>query len=373
MTTLVFLPTDTLPWRWLRPADGVGGEGPPPADDRRGGDARVVAVAPAEAVTLHWARLPDRSLAQATAAARLLVAEASASGAGDLHVAVGDEGGVKGEVDDRPIGVVAAEAMRRWLDELARQAIDADAIIPAPMLLPRPDAGWVAGEVGGVRVVRGPGGGFADEAGLTELVTAGEPVAEVDDAALAAALATALAAPPLDLRQGSFARARRVEIDWRLVRRLALIALAVLAVTLAIGVVRLVRLNLAAASLEARADAVARSGLPRGETITDPDRQLAERLSRVRGPGRGFSATVAAVYAAVRQVPGTEVTALAFQPDGTLLVSLAAQRESAPTDLKRAIQATGLPVAAGVFQSIGGRVTGQFTIGGAVASEGASS
>ena len=362
MTTLLFLPTDTLPWRWLRPADGASGEGLP------GDDARVVAVAPAEAVTLHWARLPDRSLAQAAAAARLLVAETSAAPAGDLHVAVGDEGALAGPGGEgggeRPVGVVDAAAMRGWLAMLAERGIDPDAVIPAPMLLPRPDHGFLAGEVGGVRVLRGPGSGFADEPGLTEIVTGGAAVEPVGEGALAAAFAAALAAPPLDLRPGVFARRRRVAIDWRLVRRVALLAAALLLATLAIDVVRLVRLNLAADAAEADADALARTGLARGETVTDPARQLAERLAGLRGPGRGFSATAAAVYAAVRQVPGSEVTSMSFGPDGALVVGLATQRESAPTDLKRAIEALGLPVSAGTFQSANGRVTGQFTVGG---------
>ena len=358
MTTLVFLPTDTLPWRWLRPADGVGGVGLP------GDDARVVAVAPAEAVTLHWARLPDRSLAQAAAAARLLVAETSAAPAGDLHVAVGDEGALAGEGGERPVGVVDTAAMRGWLGMLAERGIDPDAVIPAPMLLPRPAEGYVAGEVGGVRVLRGPGSGFADEPGLTEIVTGGAAVEPVGEGALAASFAAALAAPPLDLRQGVFARRRRVAIDWRLVRRIALLAAALLLVTLAIDAVRLVRLNLAADAAGADADALARTGLARGETVTDPARQLTERLAGLRGPGRGFSGTAAAVYAAVRQVPGSEVTSMSFGADGALVVGLASQRESAPTDLKRAIEAVGLPVSAGTFQSANGRVTGQFTVGG---------
>ena len=360
MTTLLFLPTETLPWRWLRPADGAAGEGVPE------GDARVVAVAPADAVTLHWARLPDRSLAQAAAAARLSVAEASAAPVADLHVAVGDEGALAGG-DERPVAVVDAAAMRGWLAMLADRGVDPDAVIPAPLLLPRPAAGFIAGEVGGVRVLRGAGAGFADEPGLTELLTDGEPVEAADPAALAAAFAAALAAPPLDLRQGLFARRRRVEIDWRLVRRLALLAAGVLLLTLGIDLVRLARLGLAADAATAQADAVARTGLARGETVTDPTRQLAERLARVRGPGRGFSASAAAVYAAVRQVPGSEVTQMSFGSDGALLVGLATQRESAATDLKRAIEATGLAVTAGTFQSVGGRVSGQFTVGGPAA------
>ena len=353
MTVLLFLPSDTRPWRWLRPADGAQGEGVPAED------ARIVAVAPAEAVTLHWATLPDRSPAQAVAAARLLVGEASATAAAGLHVAVGDEG-----AGERPIGVVEAGTMRDWLAALAAAGVDADAIIPAPMLLPPPAEGYHVAEVGGARVVRGPGSGFADEPGLTELVTGGAAPTRVPDADLAASIAAALAAPPLDLRQGMFARRRRVELDWRLIRRLAVMAAAALALTLGIDLVRLIRLNLASSAAEAQADALAASSLPRGETVTDPARQLAERLSRVRGPGRGFTATAAAIYAAVRQVPGSEVTSMSFQSDGSLLVGLATQRESAPTDIKRAIEATGLSVTAGVFQSANGRVAGQFTVGG---------
>ena len=357
MTILLFLPTDDRPWRWLRPADGASGEGLPAADDR------VVAVAPAEAVTLHWAALPDRSQAQAAAAARLLVGEASATPAAGLHVAVGDESGGGGG-GDRPIGVVEAVTMRAWLAALAAAGIDADAIIPAPMLLPASAEGFASAAVGGARVVRGPGLGFADEPGLTELVTGGATPVPVTDADLATAIAAALAAPPLDLRQGPFARRRRVELDRRLVRRLAVLGLALLGLTLAIDLVRLVRLDLAASAAEAQADALATGALPRGETVTDPGRQLTERLSRLRGPGRGFTATAAVVYAAVRQVPGSEVTTMAFQPDGSLLVGLATQNESGPTDIKRAIEASGLAVTAGVFQSANGRVAGQLTVGG---------
>lgn len=353
MTILLFLPAGERPWRWWRPADGAHGEGVP------ANETRVVAVAPAEAVTLHWAAIPARSSAQAAAAARLLVGEASAAPAGGLHVAVGDEGS-----GDRPIGVVEAATMRGWLAALAAAGIDPDAIVPAPLLLPAPAEGFAIADIGGARVVRGPGSGFADEPGLTDLVTGGVAPVPVADSAFAASVAAVLAAPPLDLRQGPFARARRVELDWRLIRRLAVLAAAVLALTLGIDLVRLVRLNLAASAAEADADRLAASALPRGETPTDAGRQLTERLARVRGPGRGFSATAATVYAAVRQVPGSEVTSLSFQPDGSLIVGLATQRESAPTDLKRAIEASGLAVTAGVFQSANGRVAGQFTVGG---------
>ena len=49
------------------------------------------------------------------------------------------------------------------------------------MLLPRPDDGYVVGDLGtGGRVVRGPSSGFADEDGLTALVVGYAPIERLD-------------------------------------------------------------------------------------------------------------------------------------------------------------------------------------------------
>ncbi len=354
MTTLLFLPAGETGYRWMRVVDAriaAEGEGLPDGDDA------IVAVAPAEDVALHWAALPSRSPAQSVAAARLLVAEASAAPLVELHVAVGDEG-----TPERPIGVVGAGLMRDWLATLAAEGIDPVAVVPAPMLLPRPEDGYARAEIAGSSVVRGRSSGFADEAGLTALITGGVAPVTPDSDALTAALVAAATAPPLDLRQGPFARRRRFALDWALIRRLALLALLILAVTLAIALVRIAKYSFGADALNAQADAIARTGLPRGETVTDSARQLDERLSRVRGPGLGFSATTAAVFAAVRATPGSEVTALDFQANGDLRLSVAVEREALATDLKRALEAAGFAVRAGTFQAAAGRVTGELTV-----------
>lgn len=354
--TLVFLPDRAASWRWWRMddsrqvAEGIGV--PPPAE---GGS--LVAVAPADAVTLHWAALPSRSPAQATAAARILAGEASAAPGVELHVAIGDDQG-----KERPIAVVDSAAMRAWLVELATVGLDPDAMVPAPLLLPRPDEGYVRAELAGGGVVRGATSGFADEARLTELVTGGAAPRTVGRDELDQALAAAAAAPVLDLRQGPFARRRRAGLDWTLIRRLAVLALVLLGVTLAIGLVRLAKYSFAADAMEARADRLAATGLPRGETVTDADRQLTERLGAVRGPGLGFTGMAAAVFAAVRATPGTEVTAIDFQPNGSLKLSVGAARESLPTDLKRAIERAGFVVDVSTFTSANGRVTGDMTV-----------
>lgn len=354
MTTLLFLPNASRDYRWISLDDaGVTGEGVGlPANDDD-----VIAVVPAEAVTLHWAELPSRSPAQAAAAARILAAEASAAPLAELHVAVGDEA-----TADRPIGVVDAAAMRDWLGSLLAWGIDPAVMIPAPMLLPRPGEGFVQADLAGEQLVRGRSSGFAGDEVITPFVTGGVAPDRLEDAALAQSLLAAVARPPLDLRQGVFARRRNVSLDWALIRRLALLGAGILLVTLVIDLLRIAKYSFGADAIEARADALGRTGLTRGETVTDVDRQLAERLAGVRGPGLGFTTTTAAVYASVRAIPGTELTGLEFQSNGDIRLSVAASRESLPTDLKRQLESAGFLVTAGTFQSTSGRITGELTV-----------
>ncbi|RDE05149.1 type II secretion system protein GspL [Sphingomonas aracearum] len=358
MTLVVFLPRPGGEWRWLRTAEtGVVARGsgvPVPAAEEP-----VVAVTPADAVVLHWAELPDRSPAQAIAAARLLAAEASLTPLADLHVAVGREDGRA----ERPIAVVSAQVMQAWLADLVLAGLDARAIVPAPLLLPLPEEGYVAADLGGERVLRGVTSGFADAPGLTELVTGGdEPTLLAADAVDAAILA-AVAAPALDLRQGAFSRRRRIGIEWPLVRRLAWLGAAILLVTLLVSLTLILRYNIAAGALEDRAEALARENLPRGETVNNADRQLADRLARLRGGGLGFSRTAAALFAIMRTLPDAEVTALNFDATGVLKPSVSLASEAQAADLVTRLRAQGFAATPSTFTNNGGRLTGDVTVG----------
>jgi general secretion pathway protein L len=357
----LFLPaTADQSWRWVEARDGAivaRGEGLP--DLAAESEATLLAVAPADAVTLHWAELPSRSPAQATAAARVLVADASVTSLADLHVAVGQEAGST----ERPIGVVATARMRDWLAQLAAVAADPVAIVPAPMLLPRPDDGYVIGDFGaGGRVVRGPSSGFADEEGLTGLITGDAAVATLDREALEAATVAALTDPPLDLRQGVFAQRQAFAIDWKLVRRLAWLIVAIMSVTLLITLVQILRYNASADALEAKADTLARQGLARGETVNDAGAQLTDRLTRLRGAGAGFSQTAAAVAAAISAVPGAEISGIAFDTTGKLRVTVVTQTQGQITDVRDRILAAGFAVEASPFGGSGSRFSGTFTV-----------
>lgn len=356
--TLLFLPPDdSQPWRWWRIRDDAldgEGEGLPQV----GADDRVVAVAPADAVTLHWASLPARSPAQAQAAARIVVSDATAEPSHDLHVAVGRE-----REGERAIAVVAPARMAAWLTALAQRGVDPAAMVPAPLLLPEPEDGYVRGDLAGQAVVRGRTTGWADEPVLTELVTRGEAPRAIDRDTVRTAAIGALAEPMVDLRQGAFARRRRrTAIDWMLVRRLAVLVGLILLATLAIDVVRIMRYSFGADAIEQRAATIARQALPRGTGEGDATRMLGERLSALRGPGQGFTRTAAAVYAVVEAVPESEVTALQFEPNGSLRVSLSLAGEAQANIVKSRLAAAGFSVESSVFQQSAGRLTGDMTV-----------
>ena len=348
-------------WRWITVRDGVitsRGDGLPDRDPPP--ETTTVAIAPADAVALHWADLPDRSLAQATAAARLLVSEASVTPLGDLHVAVGQEEGLS----ERPVGAVAAAQMTDWLAMLAESGFEPTSLVPSPMLLPRPAEGYVIGDLGGGRVVRGASSGFADEDGLTALIVGDSPVEALDRDTMEAAIVAALADPPLNLRQGAFALRKRAAIDWLLVRRLAWLIVAIMTATLLITLVQIVQYNASAASLEAQADMLAREGLARGETVNDAGQQLTDRLSRLRGGGVGFSLTAASVAAAVAAVPGAEIAGLSFDPSGKLRVTLATQTQGQIVDVQARLAAAGFSAEPSTFTG-GGRALHRRADGGA--------
>ena len=328
------------------------GEGVPEADS-----SPLTVIVPAEDVTLHWAAVSARSLAQASAAARLLVAEASAAPIAELHVAVGDEG-----APARPIGVVAADRMRDWLDALAAKGLDPDAMIPAPMLLPRPEEGFVRGDFGGDGVIRGTDSGFADEPALTPALTGGMTPRILERAALEQAVVAAIAHPALDLRQGNFAKRIAMAFDWRLLRRAFWLVAVILLLVLAVTIAEITRYSVAADALERRADTLARTGLPRSETVNDAGRQLEARLVRMRGNGAGFTQTAATVFDAVQAVPGSELRTLAFDAMDKMRVTLVPQNEGQVTDVSNGIAAHGMMVSQSVFSSGGGRVSGELTV-----------
>ena len=184
------------------------------------------------------------------------------------------------------------------------------------------------------------------------LLLAGRSAVAVDGEA---GLAEALAQAPLDLRQGPFARRR----DWRVAparaRRLAVLAAALLLVSLAVQVAAIARYTFAADDAEAETRRVAAAALPRSPGLADPEAALTQRLAELRGGGAGFGATAAALFEAVKATPNVELSALAFAPDGTLRTTVQADSPAAIEALRQRVEAGGFAAEAEAPRSGGGR------------------
>ena len=353
---------------WLRLDDGRvvdRGEGfasiPVPDADPEVAET-VVGIVPGADVAIHWVDLPDLAEAQAAAAARLMASEVSAERLDNLHVAlsVRRSGG-----DERIMGVVGADRMAAWIAEGQAAGFDPDALVPETLLLEPPSEGLVTTQSGPLLLARGKRQAFAVEPEMLPLLGDGARLTPITADEVEARLGAVLASWPLDLRVGAFKKRRRWRIDWPLVRRLALLAGACFLVNALIQLTLIARYNEDADRAEARTAAVARTALPRNTRIRDPQAQLAERLSTLRGGGIGLTATLGGLFEALRTAPNVEVQALQFDPSGTLRVTLSAVSGGDLGLVGTALAARGLVAEPGDIRAAGGRQIVEYRITGA--------
>jgi len=326
---IVFADGAGAPGRWLR-FDGAGtiergdsGGGIPPA-------ARIVLAVPGEEVAVHWRALDEGlSPAQAAAAARLILADSSAEPLGEMHVAVG-----RPEAGLTPIALVPAARVAGWMADAAAAGIDPDALVPTPLLLPVPEAGFVRRDRGTIADYRGPGAAFSLEPDLAAAITADAPAEALDEPAFEAGVGAIAAAPPLDLRQGPFAKRPAWRGDSRQLRRLAVFAMLFALLSLVVQGAAILSYTFAADKAQAEADALARDGA---------------------NGGPGFAAAAALLFEAVRATPNAEVARLDYRSDGTLVATVTTDSPATLAGLQALIEAGGLRVAPGTPSQAGGR------------------
>lgn len=330
--------TAGAPWRWCAVADGALGEErvwspDEPAPWADGTPATL--LVPAAAAPVTDAPLPDLPVAQALAAARIGAAQGEL--ASDRHVAVA-------AADGRLLTAVAAPAdMDLWLASAMAAGLAPRALVPAALLLPRPDGGVVTTDLGGQPLARSAQAAFAGEPALVEALGDGSPRA-LSAGELEAALLALHAAAPLDLRQGRYAPPRVSFFmlqDWRGLARMAASA-ALLALVLM--VVQIVRWNVDADAREKAALALVRERFPSASDLDSAERLVAAAVAR-RGHGAaGFAAPAAALLAAMRPVPGVSLRDMGITGDGTLRFTAAAPRAEDINTVLVALQRQGWKV-----------------------------
>lgn len=328
LTRLVFAGADAAAGRWLVLEDGaVAARGE--ADDALPllPGARTVLAVPGSEVAIHWLDLASGlAPAQAAAAARLILADASAEPLADMHVAVG-----RAERGLTPVALVPAARMLGWLST----GLDPELIVPEPLLILPPPEGLARRDAGPVPDYRGLGAAFSVEPALAALLAGEGAIEPIGKDAFEAGLGAALAPPVLNLRQGVFVRRRQWRLERTRVRRALLLAGALAAVTLIVLVATIMRYTFDADRLEAEATAI-------------------------RGPAASelrptFGTVAAALFDAVRATPNIEVSRLDYRPDGSLGATVLADSPATLAAFRQRAEAGGLAVDGGTPRTEAGR------------------
>jgi general secretion pathway protein L len=293
-----------------------------------GAGPKTALAVPGTEVAIHWLDLAgDLTPAQAAAAARLMLADASAEPLGDMHVAAGrPENGLT------PVALAPLARMRAWVES------DPDLIVPETLLLPAPAHGLVRRGLDH----RGLAAAFSVEPELAELLIGGARVEELDEAAFEAGLAAALADPVLNLRQGPFARRRQWKIETGRLRRLALLVAGLAFVSLVVQIVTIMRYSFDADRLEAEAAA-----LGGGQTAANRP---------------GFGALAPLLFEAVRSTPNLELTRIDYRADGSLGATVAVDSPATLAAFRARAEASGLSVEGGNLTGAGGQPSAELVL-----------
>jgi general secretion pathway protein L len=334
---------------WLPPED---------ADEPEESVGRALLVLPPHVTTLHWIACPGMTPRQGAAAARLMALESSIGEADQLHAAVSAN-----DDPDAPhvVAVTSRSAMAHWTEWAASHGIAQASFVPSAMLLPQPEDGYVRAPIGGVDVVRGRETAFDGGEPYADILIGEAQVTRMPPETVDDALVMALEAPPIDLRQGEYARRAPAIFDASRRRRMLVMIGLILLASLIISLVKIVRLNVEASRLDDQTVALAKTVDP---SVQDP--LTAETRTTVmlasRGGRGGFTGMMAGLMSAMQANANVTLNSVSQSADGTLRVQLAATDANEINDVLIAIQEAGWRIGANAVQQRGAQLVADITV-----------
>lgn len=333
----------------------------PPSQAARDGDAPVMALVPAADTVIRTLDMGDMSAPQAEAAARYRAADLSIGG--DVFVAVRALGRAVDEGGMRVLcATIARATLADHLAELALRGLDPDIILPVGLLLPAAEHRVAAtfGDLAAERLgdlVLPP-----DEALGAVLLGTVAPVS-LDSDARDTAMVAALADPPLNLRQGEFARRTPLfALAPGQGRTLAWLFGALLLVSLAIPLLEIGKNYLGADLAERRALASAERHVPGAIDVGQAEAQLDAKLA-ARGTGNSVvSVPMSGLLAAMQPVPGVVIRQADYRPGGIVGAMIAAPRVEDLNAVLIALQNNGYKVTAANRSDATGQAVADITV-----------
>lgn len=321
---------------------------------------RLIGLAPAALVRLAFSTPAEgvTSTRQSATIARVGAIEQSLGDAETLHTATAP---LDGDPPTLVTAVAANAKMQEWIDWSDQLDVALDHIVPAAMLLPLADD-WVATAIGGERIIGRRGTVLPDEPALTDtLIGPGEQPIDLDQRDVELAMVRLAAMPRPDLRTGRFARRRRIVIDRGRIRELAMLALAIIAVTTVIAIAQIVKLDSSRKALDAETLEIARAAAGPGVTLETAEAALAARAGQAGGGS--LSSGVAALLARLQPEQNVSLSALGYS-GGSLRFTVAGQGPDAINRVLLALQRDGYRVTAVPRTESDGRTVAEVTLGG---------
>jgi general secretion pathway protein L len=305
----------------------------------------VTAFAPVSAVRLVRAELPPLPQLQCDAVARERFAAAFA---GPIHLV----SGTPSEGAQTPVAWVDPARLSAWQALIREAGLEADAIIPAALLVGAGEVANLCGE---------EVWGLAEGVIPADLGHAVEkPTRVINSASLLNTSVNFAENPPLNLLTGRFAPRRGSTFAVQRKSIFGLLA-ALAVVTALIPAAQAWRTNRDAAKLEGDAQSMAAASF--GQSA-NPIAALGESVSARQGGGAGFVPTLQAVSAAVEAMPEVELSSLSFAPDGWMSVTVRAASNDELERVARKLEGAGFRVVKGAVVAEQGRQSGQFRVRG---------
>ncbi|WP_275897584.1 type II secretion system protein GspL [Sphingorhabdus sp. Alg239-R122] len=289
-------------------------------------DARIMALLPASETTVHFAEWSELAPAQASAAASLQTMDKLMGQTEEMHCASA------ALPNTQPIRTVSAavsgQYLVSWLETLALVGIDPDIVMPVGLLLPEPEEGAVAGDTGNGPVIRTAGAVFSDEPALRDALLGDIAVTQFSTDKMQAQIASGFTDPPLNMRQGVYAKKRTFKwLTRQQIQTLAIMVVVLILLSLAIFLVQIGKYAIATETVKSRTLTEAQQIFPNAADIAGAEQMVDEELRR-RGAGtRMFTVPTAALFSAIEPLGTISVRQMSYQADGTVSVTLAAVRK----------------------------------------------
>ncbi len=288
---------------------------------------RVMALLPSAETAIYFTGWKDLTPAQAIAAANTQIVHKAMGARDDIHVASALSLDQSAELETIS-ATVSAQYLAHWLDELAIAGIDPDIVTPGGLILPATENTITRAVIGDDAALRSADAVFSDEEPLRTLLVGDADIDELSADRLDRQLLSAFADPPLNLRQGLFAKKRqRVWLTRQQLKRLAQMAAAVLLILFVTFLIQIGKYKLDEHAVRNAALVEAQQRFPSATDMAAAEQMVDEELLR-RGLGqRVFSVPAIALFNAIEPIPSISARNLSYQSDGVVSVTLAAPRK----------------------------------------------